>query len=63
MPIWLRKFTANMIEKRITEEYEAQKKATEEANGIQTATPENTGTPSIPEAVKRASYTTNVAKK
>lgn len=63
MPIWLRKYTAKMIEQRINEEYEAQKKATDQANGVQTATAENTRTPQIPEAVKKASYTTSIAKK
>jgi len=52
-----------MIEQRINEEYEAQKKATDQANGVQTATAENTRTPKIPEAVKKASYTTSIAKK
>ena len=63
MPIWLRKFTAKMIEQRITEEYEAQKKSIESSQGIQTATPENTRSVQMPEAVKRASYNTTVAKK
>lgn len=63
MPIWLRKFTAKMIEQRITEEYEAQKKSIESSQGIQTATPENTRNVQMPEAVKRASYNTTVAKK
>lgn len=63
MPIWLRKFTAKMIEQRITEEYEAQKKAVDSSQGIQTATPENTRSVQMPEAAKRASYNTTVAKK
>ena len=63
MPIWLRKFTAKMIEQRITEEYEAQQKSINQSQGIQTATPENTRSVQIPDAVKKASYTTSVAKK
>ena len=34
MPIWLRKFTSKTIEQQITEEYEAQQKASKEASGI-----------------------------
>jgi hypothetical protein len=52
-----------MIEQRITEEYEAQQKSINQSQGIQTATPENTRSVQIPDAVKKASYTTSVAKK
>ena len=63
MPIWLRKFTSKTIEQQITEEYEAQQKASKEASGIQEATPENTNNVQVPEAVRKASYTTTVSKK
>lgn len=63
MPIWLRRYTAKMIEQQIIEEYEAQKKASNDAAGIQEATPENSSTVQIPDIVKKASYTTTLAKK
>ena len=63
MPIWLRRYTAKMIEQQIIEEYEAQKKASNEASGIQEATFENSSTVQIPDAVKKASYSTTLAKK
>ena len=63
MPIWLRRYTAKMIEQQIIEEYEAQKKASDKASGIQEATFENSSTVQIPDAVKKASYSTTLAKK
>lgn len=63
MPIWLRKFTYKTIEKQITDEYEASKKASDKAAGIEEATPENTNNVQVPEAVRKASYTTTVSKK
>jgi len=63
MPLWLRKFTSKTIEQQITEEYEAQQKASKAASGIQEATPENTKNVNVPEAVRKASYTTTVSKK
>jgi len=63
MPIWLRRYTAKMIEQQIIEEYEAQKKASNDAAGIQEATPENSSAIQVPDAVKKASYTTTLAKK
>jgi len=52
-----------MIEQRVNEEHTAQKKAIEKSQGVQTATAENTRNVQIPEAVKKASYNTTVAKK
>lgn len=63
MPLWLRKFTSKTIEQQITQEYEAQQKASKAASGIQEATPENTKNVNVPEAVRKASYTTTVSKK
>lgn len=63
MPIWLRRFTAKMIEQRIVEEYEAQKQAADNVSGVQQATPENSSQPQIPDVVKKASYSTTLAKK
>lgn len=63
MPIWLRRFTFQIIEQQITEEVEAQKKAMNQASGIQEATAENTSTVQVPDAVRKASYSTKVAKK
>lgn len=63
MPIWLRKFTSKTIEQQITEEYEAQQKASQKATGIEDATPENTNSIQIPDSVRKASYTTTISKK
>ena len=63
MPIWLRKFTSKTIEQQITEEYEAQQKASQKAAGVEDATPENTNSIQIPDSVRKASYTTTVSKK
>lgn len=63
MPIWLRRFTFKTIEQQINDEAEAQQEAMNRANGVQELTPENSSSVSIPDAVKKASYSTKVAKK
>lgn len=56
MPIWLRRFTFSSIREFYEKEAEAQEEAINNATGVQKATP----TPSvqIPDAVKKATYTT-----
>ena len=63
MPIWLRRFTFKTIEQQINEEAEAQQEAMKRASGVQELAPESSSSVSIPEAVKKASYSTKVAKK
>jgi len=56
MPIWLRRFTFKLIQEFYENEKEAQEEMQNKAAGVQKASSQNTVM--IPEAVKRASYTT-----
>ena len=56
MPIWLRRFTFQSIRDFYEKEAEAQKEAMDKATGVQQAAPSNTV--KIPDAVKKATYTT-----
>lgn len=56
MPIWLRKYTYKSIEEFYQKEKEAQEEAMDKVKGVQKAEPTNSV--QIPDAVKRASYTT-----
>lgn len=56
MPIWLRRFTFKSIQEFYENEKEAQEKMQNKVAGVQKASSQNTVM--IPEAVKRASYTT-----
>jgi hypothetical protein len=56
MPIWLRRFTFKSIQEFYENEKEAQEEMQNKVAGVQKASSQNTVM--IPEAVKRASYTT-----
>lgn len=63
MPIWLRKFTAEKIREQYEKEAEAQQEAYEKQAGIQKATPQSSKSIEVPDAVRKATYTTKAAKK
>lgn len=63
MPIWLRRFTSKSIEEQITAEHEIRQKSEREAAGVEEATPQNSPTVEIPEAIRKATYNTTVTKK
>ena len=56
MPIWLRRFTYKSIQEFYEKEKEAQEELQNKMNGVQKASSQNSV--QIPDAVKRASYTT-----
>jgi len=56
MPIWLRRFTFKSIQEFYENEKETQEEMHNKVAGVQKASSQNTVM--IPEAVKRASYTT-----
>lgn len=56
MPIWLRKFTFQSIDEFYTKQQEEQQAQLEKMQGVQKASPQNSV--QIPDAVKKASYTT-----
>ena len=62
MPIWLRRYTSQTIREYYEKQAEAQKEAMEKSQGIERAQP-STSSVSIPDAVKKASYTTKASKK
>jgi hypothetical protein len=56
MPIWLRKFTYQSIEEFYRKKQEAEEELQNKMNGVQKASSEKS--PQIPDAVKKAAYTT-----
>jgi hypothetical protein len=56
MPIWLRRFTFKSIQEFYEKEREAQEEMQNKITGVQKATSQNTI--QMPDAVKKATYTT-----
>ena len=61
MPIWLRNFTYKKILEFLQKQQERREQAMNEAQGIESATPQNTG-PQGPN-INSSAYSTTVSKK
>lgn len=63
MPIWLRNYTLKAILQNLQAESEHAEKQRDEENGVQRLESNKSRTLDIPDAVKKATYTTTVSKK